>query len=172
MPISRCRLCAISCWNQICQIEIKSHLFEIMQVCFLRAILFSSFFFLKTYQFCWDLIFSKNVRIPGFLMHYHIYKRKTWVSEIINAVSAVRLLSSVAKTLTLQFSLTLSFLYKCDKCQTVLDGSTHWALPGHTTSGDFDRISRLKVWYSFDQILYRLIRLVWTFIGLLSVQSR
>ena len=44
MPILRCRLWAISCWNQIGQMEIKSHLFEIMQFCCLYSK--SSLFFI------------------------------------------------------------------------------------------------------------------------------
>ena len=46
--------------------EIKSHLFEKMQFCFLHAILF--------YYFSAEIYFShkKNVRIPGFLMRFHI----------------------------------------------------------------------------------------------------
>ena len=34
--------------------------------------------------------------------------------------------------------------YKCDKCQALHDGTTHWALPAHTTSSDLYHISRLQ----------------------------
>ena len=32
--------------------------------------------------------------------------------------------------------------YKCDKCQTLHDGTTHWAFPVHTIFIDLDHISR------------------------------
>ena len=32
--------------------------------------------------------------------------------------------------------------YKSDECQTLHDGSTHWALPAHAIFSDLDSISR------------------------------
>ena len=32
--------------------------------------------------------------------------------------------------------------HRCDKCQTLDGGTTHWALPVHNSFGDLDHISR------------------------------
>ena len=51
--------------------EIKSHLFEIMQFCFLHYIPL----FLYISVLLKPIFFSKNERIPGFLMHCHNYQK-------------------------------------------------------------------------------------------------
>ena len=52
--------------------------------------------------------------------------------------------------------------YECDKCQTLNDSSTHWALPIHTTLSDLDCISS-----SFNWKFFVLIWLSWNFVWLL-----
>ena len=55
--------------------------------------------------------------------------------------------------------------YEHDKCQTLHDGSTNWALPIHTTFSDYDCIS------SFNWKIY-VLQLSWNFVGLLITSSR
>ena len=59
-----------------CQMEIKSHLFEIIQFCFLHSILL---FLCLSVLLKHDFLYNKKIkkegeeRISGFLMHCHIY---------------------------------------------------------------------------------------------------
>ena len=61
------------------------------------------------------------------------------------------------------------------KCLTWHGGSTHWALPIHTTISDLDYIkyiSRPQQCQSFNWKFYVLIRLSWHFVWLLIMSSR
>ena len=66
--------------------------------------------------------------------------------------------------------------HRCDKCQIVHDGTTHWALPVHytfTVLVTFDIISRS--WQCRTVLpfkLYVIIQSSWNFVGLLSTSSR
>ena len=55
--------------------EIKSHLFEIMQFCFLQL-----FFPFTTYQFCWNLIFSKKWKNTWF-SHAQSHMLSNWALQ-------------------------------------------------------------------------------------------
>ena len=48
----------------------------------------------------------------------------------------------VSRTLSCKVVQKMCNCYKCDKCQTLLNGTTHWALPIHTFFHDLDHISR------------------------------
>ena len=61
---------------------------------------------------------------------------------------------------------------KCDKYQTLHDGTTHWALPIHPTFSDLDRISRSAVLNSFNWKVYVFIWLMWNFMGLFTTSNR
>ena len=73
MPIKRCRLCAISCLNQLGQMEIKSHLFEIMQFCFLLSVLLILYLsvLLKPNFLLKKKRKEKSGRIPVFFVRCH-----------------------------------------------------------------------------------------------------
>ena len=69
----------------------------------------------------------------------------------------------VAKTLTLYFLGHNKF----DKCRTLHDGCTHWALPIHTTFGELDCILN-----SFNWKCYVCTQLSWNFIQLLIMSTK
>ena len=47
--------------------------------------------------------------------------------------------------------------YKCDICQTLHDGTSHWAFPVHTTFSDIDHVSKS---YPIKQKLHNIVKYI------------
>ena len=63
--------------------------------------------------------------------------------------------------------------HKCNKCQTLHGGTSHWALPDHCTFCDLDITSRSEQCQTIlTENFYVHIWLSWNFVGLLSTSSR
>ena len=59
--------------------------------------------------------------------------------------------------------------HRCDKCQTLDGGTTHWALPVHNSFGDLDHISRSQQYQTvLTENFVVLNRLSENFVWLLS----